>query len=817
LPLTFPSRSHLPAVPVRPPPPISPVRLRWLFGVLALLPPGLLNAQEPPQVRLSGYIRSRATGEVVRYAQVRAEGERAGVESNQDGFFVLSLAAGRRVVQIRAIGYEPLTDTLELRESLARDFLLDPQAFTLAEVTVAGRRDTSDIDPLTPEMSTLRMDVATVKLLPVVLGELDPIRSLTLLPGVSSLSDASTGFSVRGGTTDQNLILLDEATIYNPSHVFGFFSVFNGDAIDDIKLYKGAIPARYGGRLSSVLDVRQREGNANQFEGAATVGLLASRLSFEGPLPDQRGSFLVAARRTYADLFLKLSSDPDLNRNVAYFYDLNAKTNVRLGSTGALLLSGYFGRDRFEVAEQFQSSWGNASGTLRWNQALGSRLFSKATLTISDYDYSIGFLGSGLDVNWSSRIGNMDLQVLETWYIRNGSTVEFGGELARHDIRSGTIRPVGDSPVQPRDASPRNGLAPAVHASHQVEISPSLSLQYGLRLAGYWRRGPSTTYRYADDAPVVYNPALGRYERGEVVDSTIRPDGSTFDRFGGLEPRLGVRVGLAPTTSLKLGFSRTRQYLHLISNTNSPTPVDIWEPVGPYLEPQLSDQLALGLTTTTGGGDYELSVETYVKWFRNLTDFIEGADIALNDRLETEMLQGNGRAYGLELYGRKRTGRLTGWVSYTLGRSERRVPGVGANDPGINEGKYYPSPYDKTHDLTLVGLYPLSSTWTFGGTFLLTSGLPVTYPISRYVYDGIVVAEYGPRNGNRLPMYHRLDLSFTRQGERTQWQFGLFNAYNRFNAQSISFQPSEDDPLRIDATQIAIFGIVPSVSFSFKF
>jgi len=781
------------------------------------LGPALLAAQEPGAVRLSGYVRSVATGEVVRYAQVRVEGERAGTESNQDGFFVLSMPPGRRAVQVRAIGYEPRTDTLEISQSLVRDFLLSPQAFTLEEISVAGRRDTSDIDPLTPEMSTLRMDVATVRLLPVVLGELDPIRSLTLLPGVTNVSDASTGFSVRGGTTDQNLILLDEATIYNPSHVFGFFSVFNGDAIDDIKLYKGAIPARYGGRLSSVLDVRQREGNANRFEGGATVGLLASRIAYEGPLPDQRGSFLVAARRTYADVFLKLSSDPDLNRNVAYFYDLNAKTNVRLGNTGALLLSGYFGRDRFEIAEQFQSSWGNASGTLRWNQAFGSRLFSKATLTISDYDYSIGFLGTGLDINWSSRIGNIDLQVLETWYVRNGSTVEFGGELARHEVRSGTIRPVGDSPVQPRDGNPRHGLAPAVHASHQIELSPGLSLQYGLRLAGYLRRGPSSIYRYANDAPITYNADLGRYERGAVIDSTVHPDGRTIRSFAGLEPRLGVRVGLAPSTSLKLGFSRTRQYLHLISNTNSPTPVDVWEPVGTYLEPQVSDQLALGLATTTGGGTYELSIETYLKRFRNLTDFVEGADIALNDRLETEMLPGNGRAWGLELYGRKRTGRLTGWVSYTLGRSERRVPGLGADDPGINSGAYYPSPYDKTHDLTVVGLYPLNGTWTVGGTFLLTSGLPATFPTSRYQYDGQVVAEYGPRNANRLPAYHRLDLSFTRQGARTQWQFGIFNAYNRFNAQSISFQPAEDDPLRIDATQVAIFGIVPSISFSFRF
>ncbi len=792
---------------------------RWTIPLLALLAASTSSAlaQQAGEVRISGYVRSAASGEVVRYAQLWADAGGPRVESNQDGFFVLALAPGLHVIQIRAVGFDPLTDTVNVRQPLVRDFQLTPRPFELDEVTVSGRKDSSDIDPGTTEMSTLRLDIKTVKLVPVVLGELDPIRTLTLLPGVSTISDFSTGFSVRGGSADQNLILLDESTIYNPSHVFGFFSVFNGDAVDDAKLYKGAIPARFGGRLSSVLDIRQREGNDREFVGNATIGLLSSRLSAEGPLPGRRGSYLVAGRRTYADLFLKLSSNPDLNQNTAYFYDLNAKGTLKLGSTGTLMVSGYFGRDRFKVKDRFGAGWGNKSGTLRWNQAFGQRLFSKATLSVSSYDYGLDFLGTGRDLSWTSRIGSADLKIGEALHLTNTSTLEFGGQVTSQDIRPGSIRPVGDSPVNPLDLQPRYGLAPALYLSHDVELSPRISLSYGVRLAGFVRRGAATIYRYADGAPIVYDPGLGRYERGRIVDSTRYGAGETITPSFGLEPRASVRLGLSRSSSLKASYTRTRQYLHLVSNTNSPTPVDIWEPIGPYLKPQVGDQVALGYAGSWNGGAYELSVEAYYKWLSRVTDFIDGADIALNDRLETEMLQGTGRAYGLEIYARKQTGRLTGWLSYTLGRSERRLQGIAPGDPGVNGGRYYPAPYDKTHDLSVVGLYPLSRKWTLGATFVLTSGLPATYPVSRYRYNGLVVVEYGPRNAARLPIYHRLDLTFTRHAGRHQLQVGVFNLYNRFNAQSISFQQSDANPLLVEAVQTSIFGIVPSVSYSFAF
>ena len=795
-----------------------PRLLPLLVGLLISL--GHLSAQDGP-VRLSGYVRSETSGEVIRYATIAAEcrapSAQCRASSNQDGFYVLTLPQGRHPIRVRALGYSPRVDTLELEASATRDFRLTAVPFELEAIEVSGRRDSSDVDPGSTEMSTARLDLKTVRFVPVVLGEVDPIRTLTLLPGVTTVSDFSTGFSVRGGTTDQNLILLDESTIYNPAHVFGFFSVFNGDAIDDVKLYKGAIPARYGGRLSSVLDVRQREGNANRFEGNASVGLLSSRMSVEGPLPNQVGSYLVAGRRTYADLFLKLSSNPDLNQNVAYFYDLNAKGNVRLGTSGTLMASGYFGRDRFRVAEQFGASWGNIAGTLRWNQGFGNRLFSKVALTVSDYDYGLEFLGIGRDLRWTSRIGSVDLKVNETYHVGNGNQVEFGGELTSFDLKPGSIRPVGNSPVLALDLQPRYGLAPAFHLSHEIELGPNVSIRYGARLAGFYRRGRATIYQYAGGGPLGYDPALGRYQRGTVIDSTEYGSGETISSFGGIEPRASLRIGLSRTASLKASYTRTRQYLHLVSNTNSPTPVDIWEPVGPYLKPQVADQMALGWAANLGGEAYEVSVEGYYKRLKNVTDFIDGADLALNDRLETEMLQGDGRAYGLEFYLRKRAGHLTGWLSYTLSRSERRLLGLTADDPGINGGRYYPSPFDKTHDVSAVGFLPLNRKWTLGGTFVLATGLPVTYPVSRYQYNGLVVVEYGDRNASRLPMYHRLDLTLTRTSGSKQWQFGLYNLYNRFNAQSISFRQAESNPLQVEAVQTSIFGIVPSVSFSFRF
>ncbi|MBC7897317.1 MAG: TonB-dependent receptor [Cytophagaceae bacterium] len=769
----------------------------------------------PPQrIQLSGYIRHAESRELIRYALVGADGSTARSQSNVDGFYFLNLAPGAHRILVRAIGFAPLDTTITLTASTTADFLLVPRAVQLQAVEVNADKQRSDVDPKAPEMSIARLDLQTIRQAPAALGEVDPIRSLTLLPGVSRSSDFSTAFSVRGGTNDQNLILLDEATIYNPAHVLGFLSVFNADAVADVTLYKGAIPARFGGRLSSVLDARQREGNANEFTGTASIGLLASRLLVEGPIAGKRGSWLIAARRSYADLFLKIAPDTSVRDSRAYFYDLNAKTNFKLGKTGTLMASAYMGRDLFSPSADFEAGWGNLSGTLRWNHIFKNRLFSKVSVTTGTYDYLLGFTVLDGSVDWTSRILSKELRVDESYHFSERNVVEFGAELATQSMRPGDLEPADTTKLLPVRVSKRQGMSMALHASHVVDLGERVSLRYGVRYSAFARRAPGMTYQYEGGQPTRWNPALSRYESGIVVDSTLDTSGTIAD-FGGLEPRASLRFGLTPTSSLKASYARTRQYLLLATRTNSPTPLDVWEPVGPWIKPQVADQGALGYVTTLKDGAYEASAEVYYKRSYNVLDFVDGSDVILNPQIESALLQGIGRSYGLELFVRKQLGNVTGWVSYTLSRAETRFrAGPGA---GINDGEWFAAPTDKTHDLSVIAVRPLWKRWTFGSTFTLATGLPTTYPVSRYVVDDYVVPEYGKRNANRLPMYHRLDLSLTRTGRRHELQFGVFNAYNRFNAQSMSFRQVEDDRSRTEAVQLSVFGIVPSISWTIRF
>lgn len=772
------------------------------------------QAAPAPLVRISGTLRSAESREVVRHARVVAD-RAVSVESNEEGVYFLTLPAGTHRLVIRALGFAPYDTTLDLQASRVLDFELQRTQVTLAVVSVKATAEQSDVDPRSPDMSIAHLDVETLRSVPAALGEVDPIRSLTLLPGVSSSSDFSTAFNVRGGSADQNLILLDEATIYNPAHILGFLSVFNSDAVDDATLYKGAIPPRFGGRLSAVVDLRQREGNANEFGGSASIGLLASRLALEGPLPS-KGSWLVAARRSYADLFARASSDPDISNAVAYFYDLNAKATKPLGTHGMLAASGFLGRDRFGDGDSFSAGWGNKSGTLRWNEIAGERLYSKVTLAASDYDYQLLFPIGRDSVEWTAGIRSLDLKVDESLHLAPGHRVEFGVQGTLHGFNPGEVTPRGSSNISPKKIPARSATAGAVYAGEEREFGARWALRYGARLSGFLRTGAATIYRYANGRPVVYDSLLGRNEPGTVVDSTQYAAGERVSIFGALEPRVSLRYTLAPSTSLKASYARTVQYLHLASKTNSPTPLDVWEPAGPYLRPQRADQVALGIQRITPGQAWDLSAEVFVKRSRDVVDFIDGADVILNPKVETLVEQGRGRAYGLELFARRQVGRTTGWVSYTLSRAEQRFA-ASAADPGINGGKWYASPYDKTHDLSVIATRPLNRRWTAGATFTLASGLPTTYPESRYVVDGLIVAEYGERNAARLPLYHRLDLSVTRRTGRGELQLGVFNAYNRFNAQSIAFRQSEKDPLASEAVQLSIFGIVPSISYTRRF
>lgn len=779
-----------------------------------------VNAQTTPPsptapVQLSGYIRHAGTREVIRYALIDADGDNVRSQSNNDGFYFLRLAPGEHRLRIRAIGFAPLDTVVSIAAPLTTDFLLTPRTVQLQQIEVASDREKSDIDPTSPQMSVARLDLGIVRQAPSALGEVDPLRSITLLPGVSRSSDFSTAFSVRGGTSDQNLILLDEATVYNPAHVLGFLSVFNADAIADITLYKGAIPPRFGGRLSSVLDVRQREGNANKHSGAASIGLLSSRILLEGPLPGTRlGSYLLAGRRSYADIFLNFASDTAIRDSRAYFYDLNAKATIPIGETGSLMASAYAGRDLLSPSSEFEAGWGNVSGTLRWNHIIESRLFSKVSYTVGGYDYKLGFTILDGRADWTSHITSQEFRVDESYHFSERNVLEFGAEAAVQSLRPGDLVPSDSVVLRAIRVAARRGLSGALYAGHVFDINPRLTIQYGARLSYFARRGPGTVYAYADNKPVVWNAALQRYEPGVLQDSTAYTGGTIAD-YGGIEPRVSVRFGLNTTSSVKASYSRTRQSLLLATRTNAPTPLDVWEPVGTYIKPQHADQVAVGYSATIHDGAYEVSVESYYKRSYNVLDFVEGADVILNPRIETSVLQGVGRAYGLELFVRKQLGDITGWVSYTLSRAEQQF--VAGPNQGINNGAWFSSPTDKTHDLSIVGIRPVWTRWVFGGTFTLASGLPATYPISRYVIDDYVLPEYGKRNSQRLPMYHRLDVSMTRTGNRGDLQFGIFNVYNRYNAQSISFRQSAENVQRTEAVQLSVFGIVPSVSYTFKF
>lgn len=772
-------------------------------------------ATTPPPIRsvarLSGYIRDRANNELVRYATISIDGDSTRAQSDVDGFYYLNLETGEHRLQVRALGYAPLDTQITITTATTHDFLLVRNA-QLARFEISATREKSEIDPTSPDMSVSRLNLDIIKQAPAALGEVDPLRSITLLPGVSRSSDASTAFSVRGGTNDQNLILLDGATIYNPAHILGFLSVFNADAVADMTLYKGALPPRFSSRLSSVLDVRQREGNANEFAGSASIGLLSSRALFEGPLP-KKGSFIVAGRRSYADMFLKLSSDSALKEARAYFYDLNAKATYPVSRNGSLMASAYLGRDLFSPTEDFEVGWGNAAGTVRWDQIFASRLFSRVSYTATKYDFKIGFSLDEGKVTGGSRISSQELHVDESFHFNERNRLEFGGEAGTQVVRPGELKSTDTTSARPVKVTPKDGLTAALYANHTFDVTPRFTLQYGVRYATYSRRGPATIYQYVNDAPVVWNAALNRYEPGTLRDSTYY--GGKIKSFGAFEPRASVRFGLTANTSVKASYARTRQYLLLATRTNSPTPLDVWEPVGPYVKPQFADQGAVGYTAQLKDGRYEFSVETYYKKSYNLLDFVDGTDVLLNPRVEEGVLQGIGRAYGLELFLRRQTGSVTGWISYTLSRAEQQfavAPGI-----GVNDGAWFPSPTDKLHNLSVIGIKPIWTRWVLGSTFSLSSGLPVTYPISRYIIDGNVIAEYGRRNAERLPLYHRLDLSLTRKGNRGELQFGVFNVYNHFNAQSISFRQVSNTSLQTEAVQLSIFGIVPSISYSFKF
>jgi len=764
---------------------------------------------------ISGTISDSSSNETLIGVNVYVPSLKIGTTTNEYGFYSISLPKGDYEIEISYIGFQTIKQNISLTQNTKINHSLTGNSENLEEVVITEK---SKSNIRKAEMSVNRLSIETIKKMPVVLGEVDVLKSILLLPGVTNAGEGASGFNVRGGGADQNLILLDEATIYNSSHVFGFFSVFNSDAIKDLKLYKGGIPARYGGRVSSVLDVYQKDGNSKNFHMNGGIGLISSRLLAEGPIVKDKGSFLVAGRGSYAHLFLKLSD----NDNTAYFYDLNAKLNYKLNDNNNLYFSGYFGRDVFGIADSFENTYGNSTLNLRWNHLFSDQLFTNLSLIYSDYYYGLKLDLVGFDFDLG--IKNYNLKYDFKHYVSDKFKLNYGVNAIYYDFNPGTIQPTGNSSgINYRQFEKKYALEPATYIEAEHQISDKISLMYGMRYSLFYRLGDSNINSYANNQAVVFNQDFQIYEKGTPIDSRHYGKNETVASFNNFEPRAAVSFVVNENESLKASYNRMTQYLQLISNTSSPTPLDIWTPSDQFIKPQIADQFAFGYFRNFKNDDYSLEVETFYKDIKNRLDYIDGADLIANENIEQIVLNGKMRAYGLEVMFKKNTGKFNGWISYTLSRSEQQTPGRNASEPGINGGKWYRSAYDKTHNLAITSAYDLNQKWSFGANFALQSGQPVTYPNGQYQYQGITIPSYGLRNEDRLPAYHHLDISATytpkpdkKKGWQGEWVFSIYNLYGRSNAASINFRQDELTG-KNEAVRLSIFGIVPGISYNFKF
>ena len=785
---------------------------KHLLLLLCMLSLSSLWAQR--KYTLSGTVTDRASGEKLLGVDLIIKGTHMGATTNAYGFYSLTLPEGAYTLQIASLGYQTIEEPLQLKKNEHRNYQLSLEDIALEGIEVSAQ-STQKVDVRTPQMSVASIPIQTIKKLPVLMGEVDIIKSLQQLPGVSNAGEASSGFNVRGGAADQNLILLDQATIFNASHLFGFLSIYNADAIRDMKLYKGGMPARYGGRISSVLDVYQKDGNNTQYHGTGGIGSLSSRFLLEGPIVKDKSSFLISGRASYAHLFLKLTG----NDNSAYFYDLNMKLHTQLNEQNSLYLSGYFGRDVFDLSQAFSNSYGNTLVNLRWNHLFSDQLFSNLSLVYSDYYYGMKIDLSGF--KWDSWIRNANLLYDFKHYLSDNFKLGYGLQGTYYDFAPGVITPFGTTTINYKALPHKYALELGLYAEAEHKLSESLTLSYGLRWSSFYHLGKRSMPQYLRDQAVLFHPLQRIYQRGIPIGERPYKAGELIDVYAHWEPRLSLSYAFDDHRSLKASYARMAQYLHLISNTSSPTPLDVWVPSDRYLKPQYSDQVALGYATNLKEGAYSLETEVFYKTVQNRLDYIDGANLTANEFIEREVLPGRTRAYGWEVLLRKNTGTLTGWLSYTYSKSQQQTPGRTSYESGINNGEWYASAYDKPHNLSLTGTYTFSKKWNASAVFTLQSGIPGNFPVGKYRYFGVSIANYSARNAYRLPLYHRLDvsLSYTPHPERkwkSEWVFGVYNLYNRYNAASIYFR-SNRETQQSEAVKLSIFGIVPSITYNFSF
>lgn len=747
---------------------------------------------------ISGTISDQANGESISGAIVSiVEIPSLGTLSNAYGFYSLSVPSGSYKLKIKFLGFEEKIEDISISGNTLKNITLSKRNREVKEVIIRAKKKSTNVTET--QMGKIQVDLKELDKIPVILGERDVLKSIQLLPGIMPAQEGSAGFVVRGGNTDQNLILLDEAPVYNASHLLGFFSTFNSDALKDLTLYKGNMPAEYGGRLASVVDVKMKEGNNKNFNFGGGIGLIASRFYAEGPIQKEKSSFFVSGRRTYADMFLFLAKDSIAKNSTLYFYDLNLKTNFSLSKKDKIYFSGYFGKDQFGLANAFAIIYGNTTATTRWNRIISDKLFSNTSFIYNDFNYQVKININNFDLFVNSILNDFTIKQDYDYFINSKNRLKFGGISTWHNVVPGDISS-SDTIIAKNGLSRSNGWENGVYIQNEYSVTDKLKVNYGMRLSLFTVAGKNNLYGF--DAA------------GNTTDTTYLKSMQLDRSYFNPEPRLSLNYSLNENQSLKFAYSRNVQYIQQLSNTNSGSPTDRWVLSTRNIRPGISDQVSGGYFFNFLGDQYEASVEAYYKILQNQVDYKPGTILRANETLEKDLLYGDGRAYGLEFYVKKRVGRLSGWVSYTLSRSERQFD-------GIDNGKWFPSRYDRTHDISIVAMYDLSQKVNISGTFLYYTGNATNYPSGQYILNGIVYNSYSGRNQDRFPSYNRIDLALNWSLKKTKrWEhelsFSIYNVLGTKNAYTIDFLYDAVEN-RTYAEKTYLFAQVPSITYNFKF
>ncbi|MBB6110747.1 hypothetical protein HDF23_003506 [Mucilaginibacter lappiensis] len=771
-----------------------------LFTIFIILTTITAFAQK--KATINGTVKDAVTGETLIGASVTLqEFSAVGTATNNYGFYSLSVTEGEYTLLFTCVGYNTIAQKVSLHKNQVVNISLSPQN-GLQEVVVRAKR-LSNENVVSPQMGVEKLNMSQINQVPVLLGERDILKTITLLPGIKSAGEGNTGFYVRGGGSDQNLILLDEAPIYNASHLLGFFSTFNSDAIKDVSIYKGGMPAEYGGRLSSVLDIKMNDGNDKDFAVQGGIGLISSRIKVEGPLVKDKGSFMVSARRTYIDLFLKLTTDTSIRGNSLYFYDVNAKANYHFDDKNAIYISGYLGKDVLALKNVLGTNWGNKTGTLRFNHLFSNSLFSNTSVIYSSYNFVVEGLQNAQSFKATSQINDINLKEDLQYSIGYQHTLKFGFNILQHDITPGDITSPKNSSYNERHVEKRYDFENALYASDEWNISKHLTFLYGLRLSGLFLMGPGTFKTYDDAGNTISSKTY--YSRSNLVKKYIN-----------LEPRFTANYVIDDQNSIKASYNRNSQNIHLLSNSSSNTPTYLYVMSSNNIKPEIADQVSTGYFKNFSDNAYEFSTEVYYKWMQNQIDYKDGSQLLVNQDVESLLTYGTGRAYGIELFLKKKYGRFNGWIGYTLSRTERKFD-------DINNGHYYPARQDRTHDVSVVGIYQLNKRWAFSSTFIYGTGNAVTYPTGKYSSGGLTTFSYSQRNGRRLPSSNRLDIGATLDGKEhkryhSSWTFSIYNVYAHRDPYSITFRDSKTVPNTTEAVETSIFAtLIPSVTWNFNF